>query len=695
MKPLRNIVVPLFLALLPAVVSILALPFEFKEYQLELIKKYASAKEFPTRYFYNDLDQDGNSERIQIGHNQPSGVPNIKVYNHKEIVVQQVNFDGEWLEYGMPLFTDINKNGLNEVYAFGYHNDSLRLFGMELDLKNHRVKAFNKTICPLYKSNGHQDWQIRDVVAADLNNDGYKEIVFAINASFTKKPRAVFAWDVVTDSLFSSPFAGFSIKRMLIKDNDQDGNEEIYLDTRACKNINPSDSIPYPDTQNWLVVLNHHLDFMFEPVGITKYQGDFEAIPFRWHDKPLILTKQRCQSYDTIFFRFDLYDYSGNFLQRIHMDHLMNTSINYYQNHLEYEPPIIFDSKNLSLNYLSQNLKLEKITRLKSERFLNSRFYQIDLGNDGEMDHLFFDDSNQKGYIYRHGFKKPVEFDMVRRSIRIVTVGYFEGQDDRILLNNNFTHYIYAYQYNPYYYLKYPMWLTVYLFWVGFFMLILKYQRNRVQQAYQMQNRINELQMMTMRNQLNPHFILNSLNSISTRMYKNELDEANSLLTQFSKLMRQVMLNADKSDQFLVEELKFVENYLLIEQKRYKGLFNFKINYDALAIQDIRIPSMVLQTHVENAIKHGLRNRQSGGLLKVEVLVGHEIKIIIEDNGMGRKKARMLDTKGSGVGIKASEEILKIYESIKKIKIRQEIIDLYDDQGLARGTKVIIALERE
>lgn len=695
MKPLRNIVVPLFLALLPAVVSILALPFEFKEYQLELIKKHASVKEFPSRNFYNDLDQDGNSERIQIGHNQPSGVPNIKVSNHKNIVVQQVNFDGEWLEYAMPLFADINKNGLNEVYAFAFHNDSLRLFGMELDLKRNWVKAFNKTICALHKNNGQQDWQIRDVVAADLNNDGYKEIVFAINTSFTKKPRAVFAWDVVTDSLFSSPFAGFSIKRMLIKDNDQDGNEEIYLETGACRNINASDSIPYRDNQNWLVVLNHRLDFMFEPVGIPKYQGDLQAIPFRWQSKPLILTKQRCKTNDTIFYRFDLYDYSGKFLQRIHMDHPMNISINYYQRHLEYEPPIIFDSENQSLNFLSQDLRLEKITRLKSERLFNTRFYQIDLGNDGEMDHLFFDGNNQKGYLYRHGFKKPVEFDMEKRSVRLVTVGYLEGQDDRIFINNNFTHYIYAYQYNPYYFLKYPMWLAVYLFWVGFFMLILKYQRNRVQQAYQMQNRINELQMMTMRNQLNPHFILNSLNSISTRMYKNELDEANNLLTQFSKLMRQVMLNADKRDQLLVEELKFVENYLLIEQKRYKGLFNFEINYDAVEIQEIRIPCMVLQTHVENAIKHGLRNCQYGGLLKVDVLLDKDVQIIIEDNGMGRKKARMLDTKGSGVGIKASEEILKIYESIKKIKIRQEIIDLYDDQGLARGTKVIIALERE
>ncbi|MEZ5196857.1 MAG: hypothetical protein R2764_10760 [Bacteroidales bacterium] len=108
----------------------------------------------------------------------------------------------------------------------------------------------------------------------------------------------------------------------------------------------------------------------------------------------------------------------------------------------------------------------------------------------------------------------------------------------------------------------------------------------------------------------------------------------------------------------------------------------------------IEVPKMILQSHAENAIKHGLMHRKEGGLLNIKIHPnGQRLNIEIEDNGIGRKKAAEVSKGSTGKGMQIIQQIFTLYNKLFGYVIEQEIIDLTDSNGNASGTKVILTID--
>lgn len=218
-------------------------------------------------------------------------------------------------------------------------------------------------------------------------------------------------------------------------------------------------------------------------------------------------------------------------------------------------------------------------------------------------------------------------------------------------------------------------------------------------QLLTIESELVQSQKFALRSQMNPHFIFNSLNSIQNFVLKNDVDAANYYLSNFSILMRRVLEYSQHNLITLDEEIQLIELYIKMEKLRFSDKFDIDINVDPkIDIHIVKIPPMILQPYMENAILHGLQLIKHRGLLKVS-FIDHQtsMDIVIEDNGIGRERANTIRKKQAhkSKGLKNIEKRIQLYNKINPRSIRVNIIDLFDDNDKACGTRVTLKLPYE
>ncbi len=249
------------------------------------------------------------------------------------------------------------------------------------------------------------------------------------------------------------------------------------------------------------------------------------------------------------------------------------------------------------------------------------------------------------------------------------------------------------YHFNYLYYLKYPMYAGIYLTVFFFILLIQKGQKHRTELKYETEKRIAELQLLSLKNQIDPHFTLNILNSIGSLLYKQDREKADYVFGKYSKMLRQTVLNSDKIITTLSDELDYVENYLELEKFRNGNRFNWKKDVDEGINLNIKIPKMLIHTFVENAIKHGLRHLEKDGEVFISINKNsNDYKINIRDSGIGRKRAGEIEFSNTRKGMGILDQILDLYFNLEKVKITYDINDLTDENNNSIGTEVEIKI---
>ena len=160
-----------------------------------------------------------------------------------------------------------------------------------------------------------------------------------------------------------------------------------------------------------------------------------------------------------------------------------------------------------------------------------------------------------------------------------------------------------------------------------------------------------KIALQSLRREMNPHFIFNSLNSVNQFIAQNNELEANKYLTSYSNLMRNMMETSNKDFITLANELEQIKKYLDLEHLRFQDKFEYEITIDEKLDADaILVPNMLIQPHLENAIWHGLRYRETKGKLKVTFSEENQlIKVSIEDDGIGVEKSKELKTQNQKV----------------------------------------------
>lgn len=211
------------------------------------------------------------------------------------------------------------------------------------------------------------------------------------------------------------------------------------------------------------------------------------------------------------------------------------------------------------------------------------------------------------------------------------------------------------------------------------------------------EKQIAESRMEALRAQMNPHFIFNCLNSINRYIIKNDIKTSSLYLTRFAKLMRLVLDNSKHKKIPFSSELEVLELYIQLEAFRFEQKFSYIIQVDNKVEKDlIKVPPLIIQPYVENAIWHGLIHKEHQGVLKITVFQKDDyLDITIEDNGIGRKKAQEFKQSTNptrkSIGMKLTEERIN-HQQRNDSNNATEIIDLYDEHGNASGTLVKIKL---
>lgn len=216
---------------------------------------------------------------------------------------------------------------------------------------------------------------------------------------------------------------------------------------------------------------------------------------------------------------------------------------------------------------------------------------------------------------------------------------------------------------------------------------------------YQSKNekRVLSLEQNMLRSQMNPHFLFNSLNSIKLYIINNEQKNAVHYLNKFSKLVRKILEASSLKEITLAEELETVELYMNIENIRFSNEIKFSINVcDEINPEAVKIPSLALQPFLENSLWHGLSPKEGEKIISLNVLkktAGH-VTIEIVDNGVGRgaaqvnKENRVLKRKS--VGIRITKERFANFSKDYQNSFDVDIVDLFDENGKPKGTKVIL-----
>ncbi|MFS4416137.1 tetratricopeptide repeat protein [Maribacter sp. 2307ULW6-5] len=210
------------------------------------------------------------------------------------------------------------------------------------------------------------------------------------------------------------------------------------------------------------------------------------------------------------------------------------------------------------------------------------------------------------------------------------------------------------------------------------------------------------LEQTMLRSQMNPHFLFNSLNSIKLYIINNEQKNAVHYLNKFSKLVRKILEASSQREISLAEELETIALYMNIENIRFNDEINFTITVDdAIDVHQIKIPSLILQPFLENALWHGLSSKEGEKRIALVVEPGEKgfINIGITDNGVGRDQAERIKQnkvlKRKSVGIDITKERLANFSKDFLNSFAVEIIDLYDGNNAPEGTRIVLHIPIE
>ncbi|WP_298513910.1 tetratricopeptide repeat protein [uncultured Kordia sp.] len=199
---------------------------------------------------------------------------------------------------------------------------------------------------------------------------------------------------------------------------------------------------------------------------------------------------------------------------------------------------------------------------------------------------------------------------------------------------------------------------------------------------------LSSSQLQSLRAQMNPHFIFNTLNSINDYVLKNDKQKASNYLTQFSIMVRRILENTEEEEVSLAEEIEFLKSYVALEQKRSQHNFTFNVEVDQNINPEITLlPPSLLQPFIENSIWHGLSAVKQGHISLSFSRGKRNLVCMIEDNGTGFQSTESKNPLHKSFGLENVKNRLRLLNKSKKSNAKFEIKNQEEI-----GVKVIVTL---
>jgi len=682
MKGFKFLTSPYILSVIPFLVIVIILPFRFNKYLLEPVNSVILNKD--SYVWFDDLDNDGSSEKLVLFdfHNS-SGL----TISNDNGIIDQWNLRGTFdfsLKKCLFITGDKDNDGKKEVYVFTLSNDTVLLHCISnpedplLSIKNRFIAVAGPGI-------KKPDPFIIAAEMDDLDGDGIGELIFGIGTGFSQYPRNVFAYFISKDSMTISPESSYFIQNILQADINGDGKREIIPYGYSAANISP-DRAEYHDYSSFLMVLDQQLRFQFKPV---EFKGKYSGLT------PVIIRIAKENSLAVLF--HPPAEQTNSTIYKINKHGIISDSVGLDFNavYCSYTSVAGDDFYLLAIPQKGIGLLNSSLDLIKLEpHYFPYTIIQMDLDADGRNELIVPEPQKGNLVIYNEGLTNPVSaiISMSGDAQYNVSLKLDKKSDPLLSIQSNQSLTFLRYRQNPSYPFYYAYYLIVYSGILGFALIIKNIQKNQLKKKYDNEKKISELQLALIRNQLDPHFTFNAINSIIYSVYNSDKEEACEGLRRFANLYRNLLLSADTSRRTLREEMEFCNDYLQLEKIRFGDKFEYRINHDEDVDNEILIPKMLVQIHAENALKHGLAPLDSGGLLDINLKrINTGLLIEITDNGIGRKKSAG-NSGSTGKGLKIMDELYSIYNKYYSEKVSSEIVDLYDTSGHPAGTKVLIRI---
>jgi two-component sensor histidine kinase len=675
---------PFFLAAIPSIALFFIIPVMHQRYKLVL----KSSTQVQEGYFhsYRDLDGDGNSERIiAIDEDNASGI----TISRDNRVLNQWNVKGSFSfsnRNTLYIPADCNNDGVKEIYLFSLAGDSVLLHcipgpdaerfsltNLLIDVTGHGIKAPD----PL-------------IVAAepeDLDGDGFPELIFGISTGFSKHPRKIYSYNTVTGSVASSPQCGGFMLGIVQHDLNSDGFREIIPFGYASGNIG-RDEMKHHDQSAWLTILDRNLQFVFDPV---EFGGNFTLA------RPLIAPGARDTVADLLVSRGE--PDSSAVIMSFGMNGLLpgRTEVKTSAHNglatldMKGEPVYALFALDGGIVILDEQKQLKRLIEFKGQ--LQAEAMDIDL--DGTEEILAVNLAEGTVTVYRSGFIQPAAADLgpeIRGEPVTSVIRRKEGFP-QLFLQSDTRQLVLEYRPNPLYFVSFVFYPLVYVAFLAFVLLIQFSQRRAITRREEEKKQITELQMALLRNQLDPHFILNALNSVLSMVELSEKEKARDSLLRFTGLYRELLLSAGKSRRSLAEELAFCRGYLALEKLRYMNRFDFIVDVQPGINEELTVPRLVIQLFAENSVKHGLSGLETGGLLEIIVRgESNSLTICIKDNGPGRARTAGDRQRSTGKGMALMHELFDLCNRYYENTYNFSVTDLTDAGGKPEGTLVTVSI---
>ncbi|MDD4554390.1 MAG: histidine kinase [Bacteroidales bacterium] len=681
---------PWFIALPVALMVIFMLPDIFDKYTLK-VEKNGPVHKLNGYEYYDDLDGDGNSEQIVLFNNS-EGKASLKILDHLGFIKDHFYFTGQIiLKVGSLTSGIYDSTGKKGIFLMTKSNDSIFMHGIA-PLNRNKMLFHDLLITILSEQNGDNDYNLGAIQLFDLDHDGLKEIVSGIQAGFQAQPRFIYSFNLKTDSLIKTTPMLACQDITDTADLDRDGYPELIASSYSIDNNKGRFKLPCDDNSAWLLVYNRHLEFFFPAVQFLGEYIELEPVIVMQQNKHYLFVLHEPRIKGVGLPKLMLFSARGNFIrERILDDDSLRRTYELFRSDALGGRVFLIREGGIVEEY---DTNLQVVKRIVIEDVTLSAHTPFDIDGDGRPENRFYADEGTRIIFTEADFSNPVSLNNPFENTELHYQSIREsGKRGKLFIQHQNRRIICSYEPNPLHYFKYPVYLTVYLLILGFVMLVQYLQRRRTRQLVNAQQKISEMQLLLLNDQLDPHFTFNAINSISASILDEKPEEANRNLLSLSRLMRSFVLHHDKLSRTLAEELDFLQNYLVLIHTRLNAAFTYMFDIGEEVDLNVQVPKMITQIFVENAIKHGLKPLKESGELKV--IVRQHINLVtidITDNGIGRKEAGKQGEQGAGKGMTIIDQSVKIINKYNQKKIQYLVADLTDEHANSAGTRVSITI---
>ena len=575
-----------------------------KKYNIK-IDPFEHKSDYGVHWFVDDFNGDGNSERIRCFNGINSKSMDMVHYDKNGNITEHYHLGtSEWNYQLKPAVFDINGDKTKELLFFTIRNDSIffnvySLANFEFIIKDLYFNTFfrkrdNYAYCSTFN------------VFGDFDKDGKNELFFEFNAGFGLYPRGIFKIKFPSLKITGSPTQHMVLGFSQFKDFNSDGIPEILTTSTSPSNSNSTYNVKYTDTVSYITVLDYDLNLIINPIPIAGVFSTVSCISSVSNDSIFYASYiSRSNSEEPI--KIMTLTKSGKIIKEKSWKNIPNPEslqiTLYLINKIPYA--VIY---NVGRFKLTKNLGLlpEKIES-KINSFISNP-YPFDFNEDG-VDEIVFWNAKHEVTIYNEKEEDEITFDSpfkLTSGIEIFRI-VGNGVTKRHIFTSSDGFFFFEYHKNEYYFLLYIIYTLVFIVTSGTVFILLYFQKKNIEKKWQIEKQLSELQFNSVKNQLNPHFMFNSLNSVAYLINNGQKDEAYDFLTINSRIIERMMNDANEVKRTLSDEIQFTRDYLQIQEHRFKERFKSTFVISPEVNMKFNVPKMCIHTYVENAVKHGFK----------------------------------------------------------------------------------------